>query len=399
MKVLQINSVCGVGSTGRIATDLHSILKEQGHESYIAYGRGEPKNCDNAIKIGSKLDNYLHVVQTRLFDRHGFGSYYATKKFIKQIEKLEPDIIHLHNIHGYYINIRVLFEYLKTINKPIVWTLHDCWAFTGHCAHFDYIGCEKWRNGCMQCPQKKEYPTSIGIDNSEKNYRIKEQIFTGVKNMTIITPSYWLAGLVKKSFLKDYEVKVINNGIDLNVFKPTKSDFRNKHNIEDKFLVLGVANVWEQKKGLDYILKLSSELDKEKQIVLVGVTDKQKSQLPKNIIAITRTNNTKELAQIYTQADVFLNPTLEDTFPTTNLEALACGTPVVTFRTGGSIESLNDSCGIIVEKGNFEDIKGAIAKLQGLDVRNECIAKSKQYSKMERFMEYIDVYQKKEEKE
>ena len=168
MKVLQINSVCGVGSTGRIATDLHSVLQAQGHESCIAYGRGKKINCEDTIKIGNKLDNYVHVVQTRLLDRHGLGSYRATKKFIEQINQIGPDIIHLHNIHGYYINIKLLFDYLRKANKPVIWTLHDCWAFTGHCSHFDYIGCNKWKSGCEQCPQKKEYPTSLGKDNSKK---------------------------------------------------------------------------------------------------------------------------------------------------------------------------------------------------------------------------------------
>ena len=218
MKVLQINSVCGIGSTGRIATDLHSILKEQGHESYIAYARDEAKNCDNAIKIGNKTDNYVHVAQTRLFDKHGLGSYYATKKFIKQIEELNPDIIHLHNMHGYYINIQLLFEYLKKANKPVVWTLHDCWAFTGHCSHFDYIGCKQWKSKCVQCEQKKEYPKNIAISRVKKNYEMKNLLFNGIKNMTIVTPSQWLADLVQQSFLKDYPIKVINNGIDLNVF-------------------------------------------------------------------------------------------------------------------------------------------------------------------------------------
>jgi putative colanic acid biosynthesis glycosyltransferase len=213
MKVLQINSVCGIGSTGRIATDIHDILIEQGHESYIAYGRDLPKNCENAIRIGTKIDNYTHVAKTRLLDKHGFGSIKATKEFINKVIDINPDIIHLHNIHGYYINIEILFDYLKEANKPVVWTFHDCWSFTGHCAYFDYVGCNKWKTGCYSCPEKKAYPSSLIFDNSKNNYINKKEIFTVVKNLTIVTPSQWLANLVQESFLNEYPVKVINNGI------------------------------------------------------------------------------------------------------------------------------------------------------------------------------------------
>ncbi|MDU7004199.1 glycosyltransferase [Clostridium sp.] len=275
MKILQINSVCGFGSTGRIATDLYKIIEEQGHECVIAYGRGKAPDGFNTIKIGSKFDNYMHVIMTRIFDKHGFGSIKATKKFIEKVKKYDPDVIHLHNIHGYYINIEILFNYLKEANKKVVWTLHDCWTFTGHCSYFDYVGCDKWKEGCHNCPQKGDYPTSNFIDNSKKNYEIKKGIFTGIKDMTIVTPSKWLAGLVKESFLGKYKIEVINNGIDLNVFKPTKSNFRDRYGINDKIIILGVASVWDRRKGLDYFVKLSSILGEKYQIVVVGVTEKQ----------------------------------------------------------------------------------------------------------------------------
>ena len=342
MKILQINSVCGVGSTGRIATDLYKVSEEQGHQCKIAYGRGTAPQGIDSIKIGSNLDNYMHVLKTRIFDKHGFGSVNATKKFIEEVKEYDPDVIHLHNIHGYYINIEILFNYLKEANKPVIWTLHDCWAFTGHCAYFDYVGCSKWKNGCNKCPQKEGYPTSKVFDNSKLNYEKKRELFTSVKNMTIVTPSKWLANLVKESFLGKYPVEVINNGIDLDIFKPTKSYFREQYGLEDKFIVLGVASVWEERKGLKYFVELSKELSDDYKIVVVGVTEKQKKELPNNILAITRTNNVKELAEIYTVADVFVNPTLEDNFPTTNLEALACGTPVISFNTGGSVESIDN---------------------------------------------------------
>ena len=392
MKILQINSVCGVGSTGRIATDLYKVLEEQGHECKIAYGRGTaPKGIDS-IKIGSNLDNYMHVLKTRVFDKHGFGSVSSTMKFIEDVKEYDPDIIHLHNIHGYYINIEILFNYLKEANKPVIWTLHDCWAFTGHCAYFDYVGCDKWKNGCNKCPQKEGYPTSKVFDNSKLNYEKKRELFTSIKNMTIVTPSKWLANLVKESFLGKYPVEVINNGIDLDVFKPTESDFRERYNLQDKFIILGVASVWEERKGLKYFIELSKELSADYKVVVVGVTEKQKKELPNNILAITRTNNVKELAEIYTAVDVFVNPTLEDNFPTTNLEALACGTPVITFNTGGSVESIDNKNGIVVYEKDLNALKKAILKINNNILNYEI--KSEIYNKFDRYKDYIELYHK-----
>ncbi|WP_415338381.1 glycosyltransferase, partial [Clostridium perfringens] len=360
MKVLQINSVCGVGSTGRIATDLYKVLEEQGHECVIAYGRGTAPEGIKTIKIGTDFDNYMHVAKTRLFDKHGFGSTKATKEFIKKVKEYDPDVIHLHNIHGYYINIEILFNYLKEVDKKVIWTLHDCWAFTGHCSHFDYIGCDKWKAECEKCPQKKEYPSSILKNNSNWNYEKKKQLFTSVNNMTIVTPSRWLSNLVKESFLNKYPIKVINNGIDLGIFKPTKSNFREKHNLQDKIIILGVASVWTKKKGFYYFIEVAKKLNDSFKVVMVGISEKQKTRLPKNILAISRTNNAKELAEIYSAADIFINPTLEDTYPTTNLEAIACNTKVITFDVGGSKEAVLDNNNSIV---NGRDCDSLIDKI------------------------------------
>ncbi|CEO09855.1 group 1 glycosyl transferase [[Clostridium] sordellii] len=395
MKVLQINSVCGIGSTGRIATDLYKVLEEQNHECKIAYGRGSaPQNIDS-IKIGSTIDNYFHVFKTRVFDKHGFGSVNATKKFIEEIKDYDPDIIHLHNIHGYYLNIEVLFKYLKEADKPVIWTLHDCWPFTGHCSYFEYVECEKWKSSCENCVQKKEYPTSKLLDGSKLNYAKKKELFTSVKNMTIVTPSKWLSKIVKESFLGKYPIEVINNGIDLDVFKPTDSNFRDKNNLNNKFIVLGVANIWVEKKGLKYLTELEKNLNDDYKFVIVGVDEKKKNELSKNIIAITRTNNVKELAEIYTAADVFVNPTLEDNFPTTNLEALACGTPVLTFETGGSVECVDEKCGAIVPKKELENLKQQIIKIKENNFDSaDCIKKSKKYDKRKRYDDYIRIYRK-----
>lgn len=395
MRVLQINSVCGIGSTGRIATDIHYILIEQGHESYIAYGRDLPKNCDNTIKIGNKKDIYAHVALTRFYDKHGFGSKKATKDFIKIVDKLNPDIIHLHNIHGYYINIEILFDYLKRADKPVVWTLHDCWAFTGHCAHFDYINCNKWKSTCNSCPEKVSYPSSVLIDNSEKNFIRKKELFTGLKNLTLISPSEWLLSLVKESFLRDYKVKIINNGIDLKVFKPLKSNFRKEFNLENKYIILGVASGWTERKGLYYFIKLSSHLKQDEVIVLIGLTEKQIKKLPHNIIGITKTDNLLKLVEIYNAADVFVNPTMEDNFPTVNIEALATGTPIVAFNTGGVPEISSENCGFIVEKGNSEALFRAVANVRAnsqIDYFNNCIQAASRFSANEMLLNYKALY-------
>lgn len=391
MKILQINSVCGVGSTGRIATDLYKVLEEQGHECLIAYGRGTAPEGINSIRIGSDFDVNVHGVMSRLTDKHGFYTKKATKEFICKIKEYDPDIIHLHNIHGYYINIEELFHYLAESNKPVVWTLHDCWAFTGHCPHFDYIGCDKWKTECYDCPQKKEYPASLCADKSKWNYSKKKELFTSVNKMMVVTPSQWLGNLVKQSFLSKYPVKVINNGINLNVFKPTLSNFREEYQLQNKNIILGVANVWGLHKGLQYLLELANELDDSYQIVIVGVTEKQK--LPPNTMGITRTNDVQQLAQIYTAADVFVNPTLEETLGLVNLEALACGTPVITFNTGGSPECIDKTCGIVVEKGNIEGLMQGILLLKN-DKINEsyCINFANSFDKNMKYQDYIGLY-------
>lgn len=396
MKVLQINTVCGVGSVGRIVRQIHEALREKGHESYIAYGR-KPLGCDGAIRIGGDLDVYFHVFLTRVFDLHGFGSKKATKKFLKIVEEINPDIIHLHNIHGYYLNIEVLFDFLKSFDKPVVWTLHDCWAFTGHCSYFTYAKCERWKTGCYSCPEKKSYPRSVIFDNSKSNYARKKKAFIGVKNMTLVTPSQWLAGLVKESFLGDYPVQVIPNGIDTEVFKPTPSDFKKRYGLDGKFLILGVANVWGKRKGFDYFLDLSKYLSDDEIIVLVGLSDERIKNLPNNIIGIKRTNSAKELAEIYTAADVFFNPTLEDNYPTVNLEAQACGTYVITFDSGGAKETIiSKESGIAIKPCNAEDIMNLIRVLRSKGRKAANVDSSARSVISHRFMvgSYISLYEK-----
>ncbi|MBP3692344.1 MAG: glycosyltransferase [Clostridia bacterium] len=388
MKVLFINEVCGVTSTGRICTDIAQLLEKQGHTAYVGYGRKTvPEKMQKyAVKIGGKAGVYAHALLSRVFDNTGFYSYLATKKFIKWVKQYNPDVIHLHNLHGYYINIKLLFEYLKKCSKPIVWTLHDCWGFTGHCSYYDFAGCQKWKRGCHNCPQKREYPASFLFDRSKRNYIQKKKLFCGVSNLRIITPSEWLKKQVEQSFLGEYPVSVINNGIDTSVFKPTQSDFKKQHGIEDKVMLLGVANIWAQRKGFRDFEKIANEINDNYRIVLVG--DLYGNECPKNIIHVAHTNSIYEMADIYSAADVFLNLTYEDNYPTTNLESISCGTPVITYKTGGSPEAVTKEYGTVVEQG---DIKGVISAIE--DLKGAKIEKTDKFNKVARFGEYIKLYE------
>lgn len=372
MKILMVNVVCGIRSTGRICTDLATVLEKRGHEVKIAYGRESvPKEFQKyAVRIGNETDVKFHGMKARLFDGAGFGSVESTKKFIDWVRQYDPDVIHLHNIHGYYINVKILFDYLKTCGKKIIWTLHDCWSFTGHCTYFEYINCNKWKGGCKSCRQKSEYPARIGPDFSKRNYRIKKKIFTQIPNMILVTPSDWLKKLVGQSFMKEYRVQVIHNGVDTTVFKPRINDIHEKYHCHNKKIVLGVAAIWDRRKGLSTFIELAKYLSDAYQIILIGLSKDQIKQLPSNIIGIEKTDSVKELTEFYTAANVFVNPTLEDNYPTTNLEAIACGTPVITYKTGGSIESAK-MYGKVVEKGNIEEIIEAIKTID--DVKGNSI--------------------------
>jgi putative colanic acid biosynthesis glycosyltransferase len=398
MKVLQINSVGAAGSTGRIAEEIGKLLIAGDGESYIAFGRRERESKSKKIIIGSKKGFYVHVLLTRLTDRHGFGSRKATEKFLKEVAEINPDIIHLHNVHGYYINIQLLFSFLKEFNKPIVWTLHDCWAFTGHCAHFEDINCTKWKTHCNNCPKVKRYPASWGFDNSFNNFAEKKKLFSAC-DLHMVVPSKWLNDLVSESFLGSFSTSIIYNGIDINVFKPTpKTIIPGFHSlVQGKKIILGVANVWQQGKGLHDFFRLSKLITEEYKIVLVGLTSNQLKELPENIIGIRRTESPAQLAEWYSEAIAFVNPTWSDNFPTTNIEALACGTPVITYKTGGSAESINERTGFAVEKGKVDHIWWAIQQIEmrGKDFyQQNCRARAVEYfNKDDRYEEYLNLYQ------
>lgn len=360
MRVLLINSECGTGSTGKISAAIAEQYESEGHEVKIAYGRRAfvPQQYKRfAVRIGTDNEVKLHALLTRITDKQGLYSKRATREFLKWAEEFNPDVLWLHNLHSYFLNYEMLFEWIKTRPQmEVKWTLHDCWAFTGHCAYFDMAKCYKWKEECKDCPQKTAYPASFVFSNCNDNFNRKKQAFTGVKNMTLITPSNWLADLVKESFLKEYPVEVVHNTIDTNIFKPTPSDFRERYGLENKKIILGVASVWEPRKGLKDFIELSKKLDDNYQIVLVGLSDKQLKEIPNNIIGIKRTNGQKELAEIYTAADVFLNTTYEDNYPTVNLEARACGIPIITYNTGGSPEAAGEDA-IVVDVGAVATVR------------------------------------------
>lgn len=406
-RVMLVNTVVGTGSVGRLTEGLYHALEDNGYECLVAYGRGNAPAGMNAYRIDQDMDVYIHGGLSRLTDRHGFYSKHATREFINVIEEFNPDIIHFHNVHGYYLHIGILFEYLKQKDIRIIWTLHDCWTFTGHCSHFEYIGCNKWTTGCYACEQLSEYPKSLGKDNSERNYKDKKELFTGFDNLTIVTPSWWLAGRVEQSFMGEYHTTVVPTGIDLNMFYPIKEErksdnlifrLRNNLNLRNKNVLLGVANPWRERKGLLQFVNLAKMISERCVIILVGLNDEQLSNLPDNIIGIGHTDSTEELAALYSLADIYVNLTLEDTFPTTNIEALACGTPVVTYRSGGSEESLDDSCGIAVEKNSVQGVVAAIDTIlsqKGVAYTQEdCLRRARLYAKEYRFEEYIrEVYE------
>ena len=395
MRVLQVNTTLGIGSTGRIFQDIGKMINISGGKSYLAASRNIKPNLDHVTKIGNKWDLYRHILSTRIQDNHGFSSEASTKKFIGEIKEINPDIIHLHNIHGYYLHVGILFDFLKSSKIPVVWTLHDCWPFTGHCSYFDRVDCQKWKTQCYSCPLKSYYPKSFFKDNSKNNYFLKKESFTGLENLIICTPSHWLKDLVKQSFLKEYPVEVIHNGIDLGIFKPRN----NPNNKRVKTIrVLGVANVWDARKGFDDFIQLNDKLKGAIEITLVGVSKKLKRRIPSDIIAIERTNDIFELATRYQKVDVFVNPTYSDNFPTTNIEALACGTPVLTYDTGGSPEAIDQNTGICIKKGDIDGLVLAVKQIKdnpNIFSADACSNRAKKhFDKDQNYLSYLDLYKK-----
>ena len=390
-KLLQIDSCLGILSTGKITESIAKLAMSRGWECYIMHGaRCVGESVQNHYQVTSLVGEYLHYAESLLLDRHGLGSRIATNKIIDKIKEIKPDVIQLHCIHGYYINYKYLFEYLNKTEIPIVWTFHDCWAFTGHCSHFVNSNCLKWKlEGCNDCPQIHDYPKSL-IDNSKKNFELKKRLFSANRHLHIVSVSEWLASYAKESFFCENDIRVINNGIDISKFTPCM----NKSN--NKFSILGVASAWGVNKGLFDFYKLRELLPMDEYaITLVGLSQKQISQLPEGIKGISRTNSINELAQLYSTANVFVNPTYADSFPTVNMEALACGTPVITYLTGGSPEIIDEKTGVVVRQGDIYAIKDIVKKMKKNPLSStECRLRAVElYDKNKRFMDYIDLYE------
>lgn len=399
MKLLLVNTTINTISTGRIAEVIGRYAQKSGYEVFAGCRFKNSGSALKVIKIGLNTDHYIHALSTRLTDRHGFGSAGATKEFIRQLDKINPDIINLHNIHGYYLNIELMADWLIRHNRPVVWTFHDCWPFTGHCTYFDSVGCNRWTTGCHDCPNRQTYPSAWFHDNSRKNFIRKKELFNAIPQLTIVVPCQWMANNVSRSFFKDKRTVIIYNGVNTEIFKPTAADraqqLKRSLQLEGKRVILGVANVWEKRKGLDDFKKMASLLRYDERIVLIGTNKKQIASLPDRIIGIGRIENMTRLAEFYSMADAFINPTYDDNFPTTNIEALACGTPVVTYDTGGSPEAVSPTTGAIVAKG---DVAGAIENARRLWVENpseHCRRRAlTNFDSRDRYNDYINLFNK-----
>ncbi|MGL5540779.1 MAG: glycosyltransferase [Erysipelotrichaceae bacterium] len=393
MKIVQINSVCDWGSTGKLAADIARAVVANEDESLICFGRNDNSSGLHTYRITSKWEVQLHGIQARLSDGMGLFSKHATKKLVRTLQEYQPDIIHLHNLHGYYLNYPILFEYLKTYPGKVIWTLHDCWSFTGHCAYYSYAGCEKWRSGCGKCPQLASYPKSLGYDRSAQNYKEKQALFTAV-DMTLVTPSKWLNEQVQQSFLNKQDCLTIYNGIDLDKFaqpKPVNAELLKR--IGQRKILLGVATVWIEPKGIHEFEKLADLISEEYVVVLVG---KLYAPIRNNkIIHVAQTADIHELAGLYAAAHVFVNPTLQEVLGLTNIEALACGTSVITYASGGSVECVDSTCGLVVNEKTPAALWEAIQSLESRQFSKEaCYAKAQAFSKEQMTKQYLALYQR-----
>ena len=386
MKVLQINTTYDIGSTGRIMAGIDNILMEEGIDSYCAFGYGN-RIDEHHYKIINKVDSKIHNALSRLTDSQGLHSTIKTRQFIKWLEKVNPDIVHLHNLHGNYLNYKLLFLYLQNSKCKVVWTLHDCWPFTGHCAYFDMAGCDKWKTECCRCPQIHCYPPSL-VDKSNYNFQLRRRLFTSLSNRLIMVPvSEWLAGLLKESFFSKTPIITIHNGINL-------SNFKHYGRNSDSPYIIGVAAPWDKRKGLADFIKLREMLDQKIGITLVGLTKSQIASLPQGLRGIERTNNVQELAKLYSGASVFVNTTYEDNYPTVNLEAIACGTPVITYRTGGSPESVLGSCGFVIPQDDIQSLKNAVIELVSNNIAAEVLVRiaKANFDEKNCFRSYLELY-------
>lgn len=401
MVIAEINTL-SYGSTGKIMFDLAETARKHGHTVFTYSAKTFRRGMKNDYSerpyhtyYGSEIGNLIHKVAGGITGFNGYFSAWSTRKLIKQLEEQRIDVLHLHNLHEFCINLPMLFRWIKKKNIKVIWTLHDCWSFTGHCPHFLMARCDKWKTGCGGCPQRNIYPKSY-IDTTNYMWKKKREWFTGINDLIIVTPSVWLASLVKDSYLSEYPVKVINNGIDISIFKPSPSAFRQRHGIDnDVHILLGVSFGWGERKGLDVFIHLADRLNNRYQIILIGTDDQTDQKLPKSIISIHRTNNQRELADIYSASDLLVNPTREDTYPTVNMEAIACGIPVLTFATGGSPEIVDEKTGSVVP---CDDLDRLVQEIERICTHNpyrldDCVQRAKQFDVRTKYKEYLNLYE------
>lgn len=404
-RIVQINPVLRTNtSTGRIMQEIGALAESQGWHNWCAYGRGRDglRECTtDTLPVGHAVSTALHGVLTRAFDRHGLGSTVATHRFVKRLKAIRPDVVHIHNIHGYFLNYPILFDYLSKSGIPVIWTVHDCWLYTGHCYYYSAIGCNRWQSGCGQCPQRGQFPRSLVIDRSTRNFRDKQRAFTSMprNKMMIVPVSQWMRDEMSHSFLRDYPFRVIHNGIDTDVFRPMDTEaVKAKYGLGDaRRIILGLASIWSREKGVDDFVAMSSMLEPGEKIVMVGVDDATARRLPDSIVTIRRTENVGELAQLYSAATAFVNPTWQDNYPTVNLEAVSCGTPVVTYRTGGSPESLTPATGKVVEQGDVAGLLAAVRLYsdEGREARRQACREVAvaNFRKQDRYADYLRLYE------
>lgn len=397
IKIVQINTTLNVGSHGKIAEQIGMKIIESRFDSYIAYGRDMHESHSHSIKIGGSVSIFFHYLMTRLFDAHGLWSRSATRHFVNQLKVLKPDLIHLHNIHGYYLNYPILFKYLSELRIPVVWTLHDCWPMMGHCSNPDNEGCERWMKECYNCPLKhRDYPQSYLFDNSRRNYRLKKEFFTSLDNLHVVVVSNWLKTIVERSFLKRFPIDVIYNGIDVGIFKPTENNLREKLNLQDKFVILGVSNVWNSYKGFNDFISLANSLDNSFCIILIGVNNHQIKLLPPNIIGVPKTDNQLELVKYYSMADVVMSLSYQETFGLTIVEGMACGTPAIVYNRTATPELVTKETGIVAHAGSTDSIMEAIAQIKSKSKKSYSVACRKRavehFNKEDRCQDYINLY-------
>ena len=383
--LVEINTVVN-NSTGRIMHDIQREADISGMETLSIVGRRHVYTDVPCVKFGNALSFWIHVIWTTLTDRHGLEpvlSVIYTRKMVRRIREANPDIIHLHNIHGYYLHYPTLMKYLAYEYKgKIIWTFHDLWPITGHCAYYSAVNCDKWMTGCNHCPNKKRYPVSLGLDGSRKNYETKKELFTLLSNLTITVPSEWMASQVKQSFMGKYPVEVIHNGIDTAVFDHNRliADLDIESNKcadetawSDKKILLSVASIWDERKGLKDLVALSDKLSDDYVMVIVGLSKHQISRLPKGVIGITRTENIEELVSLYSRAHIFINPSLEESFSLVTVEALSCGCPCIVLDTSAVAELVNDDNGVVLHSHKPEDYLDAIKSIENRGYSRESV--------------------------